>query len=41
MQAIPDNYLKYVVSLDEWTMGSNNEGIHHVHLGDLLQRREL
>lgn len=39
--AIPDNYPKYVVSLDEWTSGSNYEGIHHVHLSDFLQRREL
>lgn len=39
--AIPDNYPKYVVSLDEWTSGSNYEGIHHVHLLDFLQRREL
>lgn len=39
--AIPDNYPKYVVSLDEWTAGSNYEGIHHVHLLDFLQRTTL
>lgn len=39
--AIPDNYPKYVVSLDEWTSGSNYEGIHHLHLLDFLQRQEL
>ncbi len=39
--AIPDNYPKYVVSLDEWTTGSNYEGIHHIHLIDFLRRREL
>ncbi|MDY5087376.1 MAG: ATP-binding protein [Alloprevotella sp.] len=35
--AIRNNYPKYVVSLDEWTSGSNVEGIHHVHLADFLQ----
>ena len=39
--SIPDNYPKYVVSLDEWTSGSNYEGVHHIHLPDFLQRREL
>ena len=39
--SIPDNYPKYVVSLDEWTSGSNYEGIHHLRLLDFLQRREL
>ena len=35
---LPDsNNPKYVVSLDEWTSGSNVEGIHHVHLADFLQ----
>lgn len=39
--SIPDNYPKYVVSLDEWTTGGNYEGIHHIHLLDFLQRKEL
>ena len=39
--SIPDNYPKYVVSLDEWTSGSNYEGIHHIHLFDFLQRQKL
>lgn len=39
--AIPDNYPKYVVSLDEWTSGSNYEGIRHIHLLDFLQMTEL
>ena len=36
LQAIRNNYPKYVVSLDEWTSGSSVEGIKHVHLGELL-----
>lgn len=39
--SIPDNYPKYVVSLDEWTSGSNYEGVRHLHLLDFLQRQEL
>lgn len=39
LKAINDNYPKYVVSLDEWTSGSNVEGIQHVHLGEFLQMR--
>lgn len=39
--AVPDNYPKYVVSLDEWTSGGNYDGIHHLHLLDFLQRRVL
>ena len=35
--AIPDYYPKYVVSLDEWTSGSNIDGIHHLHLADFLR----
>lgn len=35
--AIANNYPKYVVSLDEWTSGSNVDGIKHVHLGDFLK----
>ena len=37
LQAINNNYPKYVVSLDEWTSGSNVDGIRHVHLGEFLQ----
>lgn len=37
LDAIRDNYPKYVVSLDEWTSGSVVNGINHVHLGDFLQ----
>lgn len=36
LEAIHDNYPKYVVSLDEWTSGSIVNGIRHVHLGDFL-----
>lgn len=39
--SITDNYPKYVVSLDEWTSGSNYEGIHHIHLLDFLQMNKL
>uniref|UniRef100_UPI004028BBB5 ATP-binding protein n=1 Tax=Prevotella sp. TaxID=59823 RepID=UPI004028BBB5 len=39
LKAINDNYPKYVVSLDEWTSGSNVEGIQHVHLGEFLQMK--
>ena len=35
--AIANNYPKYVVSLDEWTSGSNVDGIKHVHLGEFLK----
>lgn len=38
LQTIPDNYPKYVVSLDEWTSGTNVNGIHHLHLSDFLLR---
>lgn len=41
LQAIPDNFPKYVVSLDEWTCGSNVDGIHHLHLGEFLRREEF
>ena len=37
LQAIRNSYPKYVVSLDEWTSGSNVDGIQHVHLADFLQ----
>ena len=39
LNAISDNYPKYVVSLDEWTSGSNVDGIQHVHLGDFLRMK--
>lgn len=38
---IRDNYPKYVVSLDEWTSGTNIDGIQHLHLADFLMRTEL
>lgn len=41
LQAIRNNFPKYVVSLDEWTSGSTVEGIHHVHLGDFLLMKEF
>lgn len=37
LQAIRNNYPKYVVSLDEWTSGSSVDGIKHVHLGEFLR----
>lgn len=37
LQAICNNYPKYVVSLDEWTSGSSVDGIKHIHLGEFLQ----
>lgn len=36
LEAIHDNYPKFVVSLDEWTSGSNVSGILHIHLADFL-----
>lgn len=36
LQAIRNNYPKCVVSLDEWTSGSNVDGIKHIHLGEFL-----
>ncbi len=39
--AIRDNYPKYVISMDEWTSGSNVDGIMHIHLIDFLMRTEL
>lgn len=38
LQAIRNNYPKYVVSLDEWTSGSSVDGIKHMHLGEFLTR---
>lgn len=37
LEAIRDNYPKYVVSLDEWTSCSCVNGINHLHLADFLQ----
>ena len=37
LEAIRDNYPKYVVSLDEWTSGSCVKGINHLHLADFLR----
>lgn len=39
LKAINDNYPKYVVSLDEWTSGSNVDGIRHIHLGDFIRMK--
>ncbi len=39
--AIRDNYPKYVISMDEWTAGSNIDGIMHIHLIDFLMKTEL
>lgn len=36
LEAISDNYPKYVVSLDEWTSGSTVNGIKHILLGEFL-----
>ncbi len=41
LKNIADNYPKYVVSLDEWTSGSNVDGIAHIHLGDFLLLQAL
>lgn len=38
LQAIRNNYPKYVVSLDEWTSGSTVNGIKHLHLSDFLKQ---
>ena len=37
LQAINNNYPKYVVSLDEWTSGSNVGGIMLLHWGEFLK----
>lgn len=37
LEAIRDNYPKYVVSLDEWTSGCCVNGINHLHLADFLR----
>lgn len=41
LHAIRNSYPKYVVSLDEWTSGSCVDGIHHIHLGEFLQKELL
>lgn len=38
---IPDNYPKYVVSLDEFNRGSEVAGIAHLHLLDFLRLTNL
>ncbi|MDR0939335.1 MAG: hypothetical protein LBN29_08290 [Mediterranea sp.] len=38
---IPDNYPKYVVTLDEFNPGSNVNGIRHLHLAAFLSLAEL
>mgnify|MGYP002693251999 FL=1 len=38
---IPDNYPKYVVSLDEFNRGSEVAGIIHLHLLNFLQLTNL
>jgi len=38
---IPDNYPKYVVSLDEFNQGSEVAGIAHLHLLDFLRLTNL
>lgn len=37
LQSIHNHFPKYVVSLDEWTSGSNVDGILHIHLADFLK----
>ena len=39
--AIPDNYPKYVVSLNPLNTGSNIEGIQHLHLADFLKKQDF
>jgi len=41
LQSIRNSYPKYVISLDEWTSGSNIDGIRHIHLGEFLQKFEM
>ena len=41
LKVIANNYPKYVVSLDEWTSGSNVDGIMHIHLGEFLQMNDI
>ncbi len=37
----PDNYPKYVVSLDEFNRGGDVQGIQHLHLSDFLKKEVL
>lgn len=41
LMSIPDNYPKYVVTLDEFNSGSNVEGIHYLHLRQFLMLETL
>ena len=41
LQAIKDNYPKYVVSLDEFYQEGDYEGIKHLSLNDFLLKRDL
>ena len=41
LMAIQDNYLKYVVSLDEFNRGSDVWGIIHLHLIDFFEERRV
>jgi len=36
LQKITDNYPKYVITMDEYGSGSNNEGVMQLHLRDFL-----
>lgn len=38
---IPDNYPKYVVSLDEFNRGGDVQGIQYLHLSDFLKKEVL
>lgn len=41
LMGVPDNYPKYVVSLDEFNTGSDVHGMQHLHLSDFLKRNIL
>ena len=41
LQTIRNNYPKYVVSMDEWTSGSSQDGIKSLHLGEFLSMEKL
>lgn len=41
LMSIPDNYPKYVVSLDPLNTGGNVAGIHHLYLADFLKKETL
>lgn len=41
LQAINDNYPKYVVSLDEWGSGGNVNGIRHLYLSDFMRMSDF